>query len=247
MTAALLVGITGPAATAVDHETKRERIEAAAKAPVPGADALLAQVKSLGDLGGVLAPVAGLLTAALQADNGQLTPEQATDLGGKVTDAIGKVTSAAPVPVPTTPATPATPTVPATPALPSTPVPLPTLPLPTSKSDDSKAPSADAVGDALGALQKAVTDLLAAATGGDPAKVVPAAQGVLTSLVSAIVAILLGGGLPLPLPVPLPTDALPTDALPTGGLPTDALPVPTDALPVPTGSVPAVGGLLPTS
>ncbi|MEU3355262.1 hypothetical protein [Streptomyces sp. NPDC037389] len=39
----------------------------AAAAPLPGVDALLAQVKSLGDLGGVLTPVTDVLDAALRA------------------------------------------------------------------------------------------------------------------------------------------------------------------------------------
>lgn len=47
VTAALLFAITAPAAVAADHESKRERVESAAKAPLPGADALLAQVHDL--------------------------------------------------------------------------------------------------------------------------------------------------------------------------------------------------------
>ncbi|MFF5492235.1 hypothetical protein [Streptomyces aquilus] len=217
VTAALLFAITAPAAVAADHETKRERVEAAAKAPLPGADALLGQVQTLGNLGSLLAPVTDVLNTVLKADDGQVSPEQATQLLDAVKAAIAKITAAAPVPVPETPVTPTTPaptTAPTTPPAATTPT-TPAaaapvtglLPLPVTKSgDDSKAPSADAVGDALAALQQAVGDLLAAATGGDPTKVIPAATAVVSKLLNAVLALLLAGGLPLPLPVPLPVD-----------------------------------------
>ncbi|KUN28094.1 hypothetical protein AQJ23_09330 [Streptomyces antibioticus] len=214
VTAALLFAITAPAAVAADHESKRERVEATAKAPLPGADALLGQVQTLGNLGSLLAPVTDLLNTVLKADDGQVSPEQATQLLDAVKAAIAKITAAAPVPVPETPVTPTTsaaPTTPAATATPTTPAAAAPvtglLPLPVTKSgDDSKAPSADAVGDALAALQQAVSDLLAAATGGDPTKVIPAATAVVGKLLNAVLALLLAGGLPLPLPVPLPVD-----------------------------------------
>ncbi|WP_181387382.1 hypothetical protein [Streptomyces sp. Act143] len=209
VTAALLFGITAPAAVAADHESKRERVEAAAKAPLPGADALLSQVQTLSNLGSLLDPVTDVLNTVLKADDGQITPDQATQLLDPVKAAIAKITEAAPVPVPETPVTPTTPsaaTAPATPSAATAPV-TGLLPLPAAKSGgDSKAPSADAVGDALAALQQAVSDLLAAATGGDPTKVVPAATAVVSKLLNAVLALLLAGGLPLPLPVPLPVD-----------------------------------------
>lgn len=222
VTATLLIGITAPAAVAVDNESKRERIEEAAKAPLPGVDGLLAQTKTLGDLGGLLAPVTDVLNAVLKADDGQISPEQATTLLDALKAAIAKILAVAPVPVPVPlPTDPPATTVPTTPpvtappadALPlPVPLPLPALPLPADKSgDDSKAPSADAVapsadavGDALTALQTAVGELLAAATSGDPTTVVPAATKVVSALLNAILALLLGGGLPLPLPVDLP-------------------------------------------
>ncbi|WP_327717179.1 hypothetical protein OG381_18450 [Streptomyces sp. NBC_00490] len=216
VTATLLIGITAPAAVAVDNESQSERIEEAAKAPLPGVDGLLAQVQTLGSLGSVLAPVTDVLNAVLKADDGQVSPEQATQLLDAVKAAIAKATAAAPAPVPpptdvpatTTPATPPATTTP-TDALPL-PLPVPALPLPADKSaDDAKAPSADAVGDALATLQTAVGDLLAAATSGDPTKVAPAATKVVSSLLNAVVALLLGGGLPLPLPGDLPVPAPP--------------------------------------
>ncbi|MGA4840789.1 hypothetical protein [Streptomyces sp. G45] len=70
--ATLLIGTAGPA-MALESQA-RPQAAAAKEAPVPGADALLGQVKALGDLGGVLTPVTDLLNAALAADNGQLPP-----------------------------------------------------------------------------------------------------------------------------------------------------------------------------
>ncbi|MGV9451310.1 hypothetical protein [Streptomyces sp. NPDC003635] len=203
--ATLLIGIAGPTAMAAD-DSARERTHAALNAPVPGADALLAQVKSLGNLGTVLTPVTDLLNAALKADNGQLPAADADKLGQAVKDALAKVTAAAPAApsanLPATPATPNAPATPAAPALPNAPA-LPTLPtLPTLSKSDDKAPSAelpaDLVADALATVQKAVDALLKAVTSGDVGQVVPAVTGVLTGLVNVVAATLLGGGLPAP-------------------------------------------------
>ncbi|MFJ8139232.1 hypothetical protein [Streptomyces sp. NPDC096013] len=185
--ATVLIGIAGPAAVAADNDSARKHVHAASSAPVPNADALLAQVKSLGDVGGVLTPVTDLLTQALKADNGQLSADKAKSLGDAVTAAIAKITAAAPA-APAVPATPAAPAVPAVPALPS-----------PKSADDSKAKApADLAGDALASLQKAVATLLAAVTSGNVAGVVPAVTGVVTGLVNVVAATLLGSGLPAP-------------------------------------------------
>lgn len=122
--ATLLLGVTAPAALATDAETARDHARSAS-APVPGADALLAQLKGLGDLGGVLKPVTDLLDAALKADNGQLSAEQVAELGKAVRDAIDKAKAAAPATppaaLPADPAAPALPVTPAEPAVPSAP------------------------------------------------------------------------------------------------------------------------------
>jgi hypothetical protein len=201
--ATVLIGIAGPAAVAADNDSARKHVHAASSAPVPGADALLAQVKGLGDVGGVLTPVTDLLTQVLKADNGQLSADQAKTLGDAVTAAIAKVTAAAPA-APAVPAVPAAPAVPAVPAVPGVPA------LPSLKSgDDSKAKApADLAGDALASLQKAVASLLTAVTSGDVSKVVPAVTGVVTGLVNVVAATLLGGGLPAPSLAGLP--ALPS-------------------------------------
>ncbi|MGW7243578.1 hypothetical protein [Streptomyces sp. NPDC054804] len=207
--ALLLAGITGPAAVAAD--SAHERTHARSQAPVPGADALLAQVKSLGNLGTVLKPVTDLLNTVLAADNGQLTPDQATQLGDAVKAAIAQVTAAAPAPAPTVPATPALPSAPALPSVPAVPsaasavssAPAVPAAFPVPAAAQAKglggAPAAkDLAGDALTALQTAVDNLLKAATSGDVSQVLPAATAVVTGLVNLLAAILLGSGLPAP-------------------------------------------------
>ncbi|MBV1939580.1 hypothetical protein KUF83_23895 [Streptomyces sp. BV286] len=236
--ATLLLGITGPVAVAADHGSTSDARPIAAQAPVPGADALLAQVKSLGDVGGVLKPVTDLLDAVLKADNGQLPAADAAKLADAVKDAIAKVTAAAPaapvappVKTPAEPAVPSAPAVPNAPALPNAPaVPalpvappavLPALPaapgLPMPEAADRVAAQVplDLKADALKALQGAVDSLVKAATSGDVAAVGAAATAVVTGLVNFVAAVVLGGGLPAPSLPGLP--ALPK--LPAGGLP----------------------------
>lgn len=198
--ASLLLGAAGPV-IAAENDSPHGSAQAAARAPVPGADALLAQIKTLGDVGGVLTPVTALLDAVLKADNGQLPAAEATKHADAVKAAITAATAAAPK----APALPKTPAVPEAPAVPKT------------MSSNDKAAAADLKADALKALQSAVDALLKAAAGGDVGAVVTAVPVVLTSLVNLIAATLLGGGLPVPNLPGLP-------ALPK--LPTDALPVP---------------------
>ncbi|MFE4969649.1 hypothetical protein [Streptomyces sp. NPDC056660] len=146
--AVLLAGITGPAAVAAD--SARERTHAMSQAPVPGADALLAQVKSLGNLGTVLKPVTDLLNTVLAADNGQLTADQATQLGDAVKAAIAQVTAATPAAAPLPAASPAAakPAAPATPtasaATPTAAAPSATAATPTTSATPA-LPSASAV------------------------------------------------------------------------------------------------------
>ncbi|QEU85824.1 hypothetical protein [Streptomyces viridosporus] len=84
--AALLVGITGPVATAADPV--RERTPASS-------DALLVQVRSLDAQRGELAPVVDLLEAVLEADGGHLPPAEARKLGGAAEDALEKAAAKA--------------------------------------------------------------------------------------------------------------------------------------------------------
>lgn len=129
ISATLLIGIGAPAAVAVDHEPRHERASTAVKDPIPGAEALLEQVKTLGDLLAVLQPVTDVLDTVLNAKDG-ISPAQAAQFLKKVQDAIAAATVAqAPVPVPQAPLTPAAPeTTPAT-SLPTTP---PAVPAPST-------------------------------------------------------------------------------------------------------------------
>ncbi|HEY8981905.1 MAG TPA: hypothetical protein VIU15_20255, partial [Streptomyces sp.] len=118
--ASLVLGVAAPTALAADG-TARERGAAAAQAPLPvDAGALLAQTKSLGDLGALLTPVADLLDSVLKAPDGQLTPDKAAALSDAVKAAVAKITAAAPT-TPTAPELPATPELLATPAVPPAP------------------------------------------------------------------------------------------------------------------------------
>ncbi|MDT0612817.1 hypothetical protein [Streptomyces lancefieldiae] len=78
--AALLVGITGPAAVAADPVRER----------TPGASshALLVQVRSLDAHAGELAPVVDLLEAVLAADGGHLSSAEAKRLGEAAREAL---------------------------------------------------------------------------------------------------------------------------------------------------------------
>ncbi|MFJ9668224.1 hypothetical protein ACIRPP_27025 [Streptomyces sp. NPDC101219] len=107
LSAALVLGVTGPAAVAADGDATRDRTHVSSQAPVPEADVLLEQVGSVAGLSGVLTPVTQLLDAVLESDNGRLTDAQATELSTAVKDAIAQATAALPAtsPSPTTPDT----------------------------------------------------------------------------------------------------------------------------------------------
>ncbi|MEU3513527.1 hypothetical protein ABZ733_37980 [Streptomyces longwoodensis] len=235
--AALVTGIAGPAAAAVG--TAREHAPAASHAPVPGADELLAQVKSLGDLGTVLTPVTDLLADALKSDNGQLTSAQATKLGDAIKGVIARITAtnAAASAASATSSAPSAPSV-VSPSSTADELPYTTLPFPLGKNardgaaahgrnahDRSAAHgkrAADLTDEALADLQKQIDVLLSAVTSGNVTDVVPAATGLISGLVNLLTATLLGSGLPaadlaaLPSLPDLPTtpDAPVTPALP---------------------------------
>ncbi|MFJ4812110.1 hypothetical protein [Streptomyces longwoodensis] len=221
--AALVIGIAGPAAAAVG--TAREHAPAAAHAPVPGADELLAQVKSLGNLGTVLTPVTDLLAEALKSDSGQLTSAQATKLGDAIKDVIARITATNAA----ASATSSTPSAPSVAPSSSTADELPytTLPFPLGKNAHDRVAAhgkraADLTDEALADLQKQIDVLLTAVTSGNVTDVVPAATGLISRLVDLVTATLLGSGLPaadlaaLPSLPDLPTtpDAPVTPALP---------------------------------
>ncbi|MEU3484357.1 hypothetical protein [Streptomyces massasporeus] len=183
--ATLLLGVTGPAAVAADSASAPEHTHAASRAPVPDADALLGQVESLGDLGGVIVPVTDLLTAVLKADGGQLPHSQAAKLSTSVQDAIDHATANAASPA----------TAPGTTA-PNSPLPqASTLPAPV---DGRTEVPEDLAGEALTALEKATDGLVKAVTSDDAAQVAPAVDAVVAGLVNAVAATLVGSELPAP-------------------------------------------------
>jgi hypothetical protein len=246
--AALLLAVTGPVAAAAERDSAVERVEEASRAPVPDADALADQVKTLADLGGVLTPLTELMNTVLKADTGQISAEQASKLEEALKEALAKISAAAPAspvtpPAATTPTTPST-TTPST-TTPSTTTPstttpstttpstttpsdtapattLPALPTLTQSGVDSEATSVvapgDLVEDAFEALEVSIDALIEAAMSGDATKVGPAISGVVTGAVNAVAAMLVDSGLPAPTLEGLP--ALP--ALPAS--PTDSLP-----------------------
>ncbi|MFF2775735.1 hypothetical protein ACFVU3_12570 [Streptomyces sp. NPDC058052] len=222
ISAALTLGMAGPAVADELHPSPAA--DRAARAPLPGAAALLAQTEALGDAGGVTTPVTELVTAALEADGGQVPAADAEALGARIRAAVDRARETAPAPLPETPAA-------AEPAG--------TLPA-AAGARAAQAVPADLVDDALATVEKAVAGLLAAVTSGDAAGVVPQVTASLTSLVNLAVATVLGSGLPAPdlagLPAlpPLPVEApqLPVDP------PVAAPELPVAAPPVPPAAVP---------
>ncbi|MFI7503457.1 hypothetical protein ACIBVL_34305 [Streptomyces sp. NPDC049687] len=212
--ATLGLGIAAPAAVAAD--AARDRGAAASRVTVPGADALLTQTKSLGELGTALIPVTDLLDTVLKADKGRLTPDQATKLGDAAKDAIAKIDAAASV----TAASPAADAA--------------------SHDGKEKRTAADPVADAAAALQAAVANLIAAATSAGVTNVVPAATGVVTSVVDLVLATLSAADLPLPsLPgLQVSTTDLPASS-PSLPMASPSLPVASSSVPVSTPSLPA--------
>jgi hypothetical protein len=214
--ATFLLGIAGPVAVAADHGSAHATRATTAQAPVPDAEALLAQTKGLGDIAGVLKPVTDLLEDVLKADNGQLPAADATKFSDAVREAVAKANAAAsaspqtpPSTTPTepkapnTPNSPSTPNTPNSPNSPNTPVDPPAVlpadpdaaafPVPQT---DGRVTAPDLRADALKALQSSVDSLVKAATGGDAATVKTASTTVVTDLVNVVAAISVGGGLP---------------------------------------------------
>ncbi|MDT0486919.1 hypothetical protein [Streptomyces doebereineriae] len=188
--AALLVAVAGPTAAA-----------SRGPVPVPHADALRPQVEALAELGGVLTPVTDLLNAVLKADNGQISVEQAAELGDAVKDATAKITEEASVAAVTLPATGMTTTPSTTTGITTTPIPSLLLTL-IQNGDDAgersvKAP-ADLLDDALDALEKAIDDLLTAVTSGEATQVESTLPAVISGLVDTVAATMLDTELPAP-------------------------------------------------
>ncbi|WP_406176895.1 hypothetical protein [Streptomyces canus] len=196
--AALLVAVAGPTAAA-----------SRGPVPVPHADALRPQVEALAELGGVLTPVTDLLNTVLKADNGQISAEQAAELGDAVKDAIAKITEETSAAAVTLPAT-GTTTTPSTTTGSSTTgssttgssTTIPSLLLTLIQHGDVGARSvkapADLLDDAIDALEKAIDDLLTAVTSGEATQVESTLPAVISGLVDAVAATMLDTELPAP-------------------------------------------------
>jgi hypothetical protein len=180
LAASLAGGVLGANAASADvHGTNTSGARPAAA--VPGADAVLAQAGTLGQLGGVLTPATDLLQAALTqpADPAKVTA---------ATDAVKKAIDAAKAAAPAAPAAVAVPAAPAGQAAQAAGN--------AAKSSRTAAAPHDLRADALTALQ-ADADALAKAAGTKDAKaMVAAGTKVVTGLVNVVVATALGGGLP---------------------------------------------------
>ncbi|MFG2132335.1 hypothetical protein ACGFNV_31605 [Streptomyces sp. NPDC048751] len=224
--AALLVGITGPAAVAADPA--REHSHAASPhVRFLSTDAVLAQARTIN--GGELTPVADLLQAVFGADHGRPPVADARKLGAAAKAALAKAAAKAPAAL-VTPKTPApgigvllpAPAVPAAPAV----APASDDPDTVENELDAVDEALDTVEEALDDLEDAVDSLLDAITSGDEDEVLPTADDLLTELADLIDA-LTGGGLPL-LPTlsgtSTPTSLAPTSLAPTLLAPTSSTP-----------------------
>ncbi|CAL9466400.1 hypothetical protein SUDANB15_02725 [Streptomyces sp. enrichment culture] len=240
--AALLIGITGPAATAA--EPARERT------PAASSDALLVQVRNLDAHEGELAPVVDLLEAALGADGGHLPPAEARRLGEAAEDALEAAAAKAQAATPTATATP-TVTAPAGTAAPSDPDPAATAtatatvttPDASDPAEDVSDPAEDALltddeneltSDLLDAVREVVDSLLELMVSDDEEVVarVPASVDDLLAEVQELVDALTGTADPQVSILPAPAGATPVTQVPL--LPAVTLPaLPPLLLPAP--------------
>ncbi|MEV5144089.1 hypothetical protein [Streptomyces sp. NPDC052727] len=201
--AAVLVAVTGPAALAAHSVQEREH--AASQAAVPGAEKLLAQVRSLSAADPVLHPVVELVDQALK--KGTLPADQAKRLGDAAKKAVAEAAAhpaalAMPTTAPTQPAAPTasgSPTATATSsALPHPTVTssssLPAAPARAAAAGSAKQPTVRDLSGDLQTVVQSISNLVNAVTT-NLGQVLPAATGLVTDLVGLITGIL-GGVLP---------------------------------------------------
>ncbi|MFH8794005.1 hypothetical protein [Streptomyces sp. NPDC017941] len=193
----LLLGTAGPVHAVSLDDPARDPAQSVPRAPLPGAEALLAQTKQLADLASVLKPVTDLLDAVLKAPDGKLP---AADLNKHV-EAIKKALEAVEAPAPKgTGLTDSEAQAPEGTEAPGTEAQAPEgTQVPDTKAPplDAKAPL-DIKADAVTALRKAIDDLVKAVNEGDPKAISRAAPAVVTGLVNLVAATLIGGKLPAP-------------------------------------------------
>ncbi|MEU6478856.1 hypothetical protein ABZ858_18560 [Streptomyces sp. NPDC047017] len=194
--AALLAGIGAPAAMAADSTREHSRA-AAPGSPLPDADALLDQVKNLGDLDSRLAPIRDLLTAVLTSGTGALSAADATKLGDAAKDALAKADAAVAAATAATATAPRAGSAPAVPFTTAAAQAAPAersvlLPAPAVRAaapgaaPASRQRAADPASDALTALRTALDNLLKAVTSGDTGQVLPAVTGLMKGLTDLV-------------------------------------------------------------
>ncbi|TJZ42799.1 hypothetical protein FCH28_33430 [Streptomyces piniterrae] len=182
---ALALGAAGTALASIDDTPARPGGVTASDAPLPEAESIAEQARSLALASGVLKPVTDLITSVLGVPGGKLWPGQADRLATAVRDAVDAARQ-------TSPAPPVVPLV--TPAAPAVP--------PASKPDNgrrAKPGGAAALKEnALAALQTRADALLKASAAGDPAAITRALRATVAGLVNVLVSTTLGSGLPAP-------------------------------------------------
>jgi hypothetical protein len=179
--AAVLVGVAGPAAVAADSGGTSAR--GVSGTPVPGAEKLLTQLRTLDNTGSVLQPVVDLLKASLTKD--KLEPAEARKLAEAAKKAIAeamRIQASHAAGAASTAQSDAAAAASVTSAVPA-----------PAKHGRTVAPATarDATGDALSSLlgdvEKVLQSILSV-----PATLLPAATGAVTDLVKVVTG-LLGG------------------------------------------------------
>jgi hypothetical protein len=198
--AAVLVGITGPAAMAADPATGRSHA-ASPGTPLTGADALRTKLRRLNAFGGEATPVADLVDAALKADKGRMPAAEARKLGDAAKHALAEVAAEAAA---------------------KGVLPAPTRGTAAPRASERRA--ADPTSDALAALEEAIDNLVQAAVSGDIDQVYPSAAYLLSQAIELLTATLIDSALPPAESASTTVSEVPAVTLPAISLPTVVLP-----------------------
>lgn len=184
--AALVIGTAGTAVATTVNEAPAS--VGAEVAPAADVETLNQQTQALRSLSGAIMPVTDLLTAALKADNGQLSAADVQKHQSAIKKALDAVRQAAQANPAANPANPAKPEGNAGNANPVNAV-----------GADHKAPAAaDLTAQAVASVQKSTDALLKATTTKDAKAVTARSEAVVTSLVNLAAAMVMNGSLPAP-------------------------------------------------
>jgi hypothetical protein len=152
---AVLTGVTGPAAMAVEASPETGRAVSRATDPAAEREKLLAQVKALGLTGSVLQPVAGLLNRSLE--EGTLSAGEAARLGDAAKKAIAEAAAHPKPGVSTAQALPDTGTSPVPLLVPSTQATPSSAPTATASAATSTTGAVSAVAPSVPSVPAAMT------------------------------------------------------------------------------------------